>query len=65
MDRLFEFEYAGHVFEFCKSSNGYVVDMFVESGSPEGKDFLKNEDYSYKCFVYGRSIWLKRKESHV
>jgi hypothetical protein len=65
MERHFEFEYAGHTFELCTKSNNLVVDMFVVAKSPEGVEFLKNEEYGYRCFVYGRSIWLKRKESHV
>jgi len=43
-----------------------AVEMGVMPVSAAAADFLKDDEHHHRCFVFGRSIWMKRKgESDV
>jgi hypothetical protein len=67
-DRLFDFEYAALPFSFYQKrfDGTMAVEMGVMPVSAAAADFLKDDEHHHRCFVFGRSIWMKRKgESDV
>ena len=62
-ERLIGFEYAGLNFDLYlqRHSGTMAVDMGVLPIGAASEEFLRDEEHHHRCFVFGRSIYLKRK----